>query len=158
MKAWWWGTIHCSFFSLHYLVLTHSELPTRTLSEILAPSSLMVGRKFELNVDEWKFVGHPFSAQTVSFTTACNVIFVLQVNVFEMYSFCGYINSYVHWLCINISQRLESATLKSCLLLPIACSFQSYCSPAVVAAYDHLSHLIGSAVTHEEQKWAASSM
>lgn len=40
----------------------------------------MVGRKFELNVDEWKFVGHPFSAQTVSFTTACNVVFVLQVS------------------------------------------------------------------------------
>lgn len=57
----------------------HSELPASNLSEILAPSSLMVGRKFELNVDEWKFVGHPFSAQTVSFTTACNVVFVLQV-------------------------------------------------------------------------------
>lgn len=58
----------------------HSELPASNLSEILAPSSLMVGRKFELNVDEWKFVGHPFSAQTVSFTTACNVVFVLQVS------------------------------------------------------------------------------
>lgn len=62
------------------MVLTHSELPASNLSEILAPSSLMVGRKFELNVDEWKFVGHPFSAQTVSFTTACNVVFVLQVS------------------------------------------------------------------------------
>ena len=82
---------HSLFFSLYYLVLTHSELPTRTLSEILAPSSLMVGRKFELNVNEWKFVGRPFSAQTVSFTTACNVIFVLQVNVFEMSRVCGYV-------------------------------------------------------------------
>ena len=82
-KTWKESTVHCSFFSYYDVVLTHSELPARTLSEILAPSSLMVGRKFELNVDEWKFVGHPFSAQTVSFTTACNVIFILQVNVFD---------------------------------------------------------------------------
>lgn len=120
MKAWWWGTMHCSFFSLHYLVLTHSELPTRTLSEILAPSSLMVGRKFELNVDEWKFVGHPFSAQTVSFTTACNVIFVLQVNVFEMYSFCGYINQ----LC-SLTMHQHISKIRKCHFeeLPIA----AYC-------------------------------
>ena len=78
--------------------------------------------------------------------------------IWNVLVFVGILTSYVHWLCINISQRLESATLKNCLLLPIACSFQSYCSPAVVAAYDHLSHLIGSAITHEEQKWAASSM
>ena len=81
-------------------MLTHSELPTRTLSEILAPSSLMVGRKFELNVDEWKFVGHPFSAQTVSFTTACNVIFVLQVKLMYLkcteYAVMGILTSYVH--------------------------------------------------------------
>lgn len=94
--------MHCSFFPYYDVVLTHSELPARTLSEILAPSSLMVGRKFELNVDEWKFVGHPFSAQTVSFTTACNVIFILQVNVFEMYiqyAVVGILASYVHCLC-----------------------------------------------------------
>ena len=90
--------MHCFFFTYYDMVLTHSELPARTLSEILAPSSLMVGRKFELNVDEWKFVGHPFSAQTVSFTTACNVIFILQVNVFEMYTVCccRYISQICH--------------------------------------------------------------
>ena len=111
--------MHCSFFSLYYLVVTHSELPTRTLSEILAPSSLMVGRKFELNVDEWKFVGHPFSAQTVSFTTACTVIFVLQVNVFEMYRVCccGYINRLCSLTIRHTSQDLKATLLKSYLML-----------------------------------------
>lgn len=83
-----------------------SELPPRTLAEILAPSSLMVGHKFELNVDEWKFVGHLFAIQTSSFNIKFNVVFVLQ----------------------------------------------SYCSLEVVGAYDHLSHVIGSAIVHEEHR------
>lgn len=106
--------MHCSFFPYYDMVLTHSELPARTLSEILAPSSLMVGRKFELNVDEWKFVGHPFSAQTVSFTTACNVIFILQVNVFEMYTVCCC--RYISQLCslAMLHKHLKVTILKSC--------------------------------------------
>ena len=58
----------------------YSVLPPTTLAEILAPSSLMVDRKFELSVDEWKFVGHPFSVQNDSFSITFNVVFVLEVN------------------------------------------------------------------------------
>lgn len=83
-----------------------SELPPRTLAEVLAPSPSMVDRKFELSVDEWKFVGHPFSVQSDSFSISFNVVFVLQ----------------------------------------------SYCRLEIVLAYDHLSHLIGSAMVHEENK------
>ena len=59
--------------------LIYSVLPPTTLAEILAPSSLMVNRKFELSVDEWKFVGHPFSVQNDSFSISFNVVFVLEV-------------------------------------------------------------------------------
>ena len=112
------------FLPLYDVVVTHSELPARTLSEILAPSSLMVGRKFELNVDEWKFVGHPFSAQTVSFTTACNVIFILQVNVFEMYTVCCC--RYTSQLCSLAMhhKNLKVTLLKCCLLL---CTILLFC-------------------------------
>ena len=64
-----------------------SELPPRTLAEILAPSSLMVGHKFELNVDEWKFVGHLFAIQTSSFNVKFNVVFVLQVRWDRLHAF-----------------------------------------------------------------------
>jgi len=37
-------------------------------------------------------------------------------------------------------------------IIPVLFVLQSYCPAAVVEAYDHLSHLIGSAITHEEQK------
>ncbi|CAI8045758.1 hypothetical protein GBAR_LOCUS25311 [Geodia barretti] len=47
-----------------------SELPARTLSEILAPNRLMVNHTFELNVDQWKFVGHPFSVKTSRLTSS----------------------------------------------------------------------------------------
>lgn len=30
---------------------------------------------------------------------------------------------------------------------------QSSCSPETVRAYDHLSHMIGSAIVHEEEKY-----
>lgn len=56
-----------------------SELPPTTLAEILAPSSLMLGHKFELSVDEWKFIGHPFSVQGDAFDIAFNVVFIFQV-------------------------------------------------------------------------------
>lgn len=60
----------------------HSELPPTTLAEILAPNSLMTNNKFELTVDEWKFVGHPFSVQNKNFSIAFNIVFVLQVSVY----------------------------------------------------------------------------
>jgi len=58
----------------------YRELPPTTLAEILAPSSVMIGRKFELTVDQWKFVGHPFSIQRESFSIAFNVVFVFEVS------------------------------------------------------------------------------
>lgn len=58
-----------------------SELPPTTLAEILAPSSLMLGHKFELSVDEWRFIGHPFSVQSDSFSIAFNVVFVFLVRI-----------------------------------------------------------------------------
>ena len=62
-----------------------SELPPTTLAEILAPNSLMTSNKFELTVDEWKFVGHPFSVQNKNFSIAFNIVFVLQVSL----PYCG---------------------------------------------------------------------
>ncbi len=56
-----------------------SKLPRRTIAEILAPCSVMKDRKFELRVDDWKFVGHPFSYQAASWFVSCNIAFVLQV-------------------------------------------------------------------------------
>lgn len=67
----------CAYTSLH------SELPPTTLAEILAPNSLMTNNKFELTVDEWKFVGHPFSVQNKNFSIAFNIVFVLQVNFLQ---------------------------------------------------------------------------
>lgn len=58
----------------------YSKLPRRTIAEILAPCSAMKDHKFELRVDDWKFVGHPFSFQTASWFVSCNIAFVLQVN------------------------------------------------------------------------------
>lgn len=58
-----------------------SNLPQRTLSEILAPCAVMRDKKFELRVDEWKFVGHPFSLQTSSWSVSFNIAFVLQVHL-----------------------------------------------------------------------------
>ena len=55
-------------------------MPPTTLAEILAPSSLMVDRKFELTVDEWRFIGHPFSIHNQAFSIAFSVIFVVQVS------------------------------------------------------------------------------
>ena len=63
-------------------LLSFSKLPRRTLAELLAPSSVMVGRKFELRVDEWRFVGHPFSLQTDMWSASFNVVFVLQVSIY----------------------------------------------------------------------------
>ena len=57
-----------------------SELPARTLSEILAPNRLMVNHTFELNVDQWKFVGHPFSVQNESFDKF-NITFIIEVHM-----------------------------------------------------------------------------
>ena len=34
---------------------------------------------FELNVDEWKFVGHPFSVQSKSFDIKFNIAFIVEV-------------------------------------------------------------------------------
>ena len=59
--------------------LLYSELPPRTLSEILAPSGLMVDHTFELNVDHWKFIGHPFSVQHGSFDVKFNIVFIVEV-------------------------------------------------------------------------------
>ena len=42
------------------MIISCSKLPQRTLAEILASCAVMQDRKFELRVDEWKFVGHPF--------------------------------------------------------------------------------------------------
>ena len=42
------------------MIVSYSKLPQRTLAEILASCAVMQDRKFELRVDEWKFVGHPF--------------------------------------------------------------------------------------------------
>lgn len=66
-------------WSFKICFLVFSELPPTTLAEILAPSSLMFGHKFELSVDKWKFIGHPFSFQSNSFNIAFNVVFVFQV-------------------------------------------------------------------------------
>ena len=63
----------------------YSELTPVTLAEILAPSALTVAHKFELNVDEWRFIGHPFSVQTAAFNIAFNVVFVLQVSMCPLY-------------------------------------------------------------------------
>lgn len=49
------------------------------MAEILAPSSVTVDRKFELRVDQWKFVGHPFSLQSHIGLGMFSVVFVLQV-------------------------------------------------------------------------------
>ena len=35
---------------------------------------------------------------------------------------------------------------------------QSFCPVQVVETYDHLSHLIGSALVHEEMKWVIASL
>ena len=64
-----------------YHFCLYSELPPTTLAEILAPASLMINNKFELTVDEWKFIGHPFSVQNNNFSIAFNVVFVLQVSL-----------------------------------------------------------------------------
>ncbi|XP_003383272.2 PREDICTED: nitrogen permease regulator 3-like protein [Amphimedon queenslandica] len=55
-----------------------NKLPQRTLAEILASCAVMQDRKFELRVDEWKFVGHPFLLQTSSWSISFNIAFVLQ--------------------------------------------------------------------------------
>ena len=58
------------------------------LPEILAPSPKLVGQKFELIIDEWKFVGHPFTISallpgsvhaTINTTMVFNIVFVLEV-------------------------------------------------------------------------------
>ena len=61
-------------------IFFYSVLPPTTLAEILAPSSLMVNRKFELSVDQWKFVGHPFFVRNGTFSITFNVVFVLEVS------------------------------------------------------------------------------
>ena len=75
-----------------------SELPARTLSEILAPNRLMVNNTFELNVDQWKFVGHPFSVQNESFDKF-NITFIIEVASY-MYS---YTSNFEIWknMCIQ---------------------------------------------------------
>ncbi len=45
----------------------------------------MVDRKFELSVDQWRFVGHPFSVYNGTFSITFNVVFVLEVSV--LYTF-----------------------------------------------------------------------
>jgi hypothetical protein len=35
------------------------ELPPSLLGELLTPSSQLVNKRFGLQVDKWKFVGHP---------------------------------------------------------------------------------------------------
>ena len=71
-------TVRLDYGSLN-LSLSLSELPALTLSEILAPNGLMVNHTFELNVDQWKFVGHPFSVQNDSFDIKFNIVFVVEV-------------------------------------------------------------------------------
>jgi hypothetical protein len=66
----------------------------------------MVDHTFELNVDHWKFIGHPFSVQHGSFDVKFNIVFIVEA-----------------------SSKTDS-----------------------VKAYDHLSHLLGSAIIHEEEK------
>jgi hypothetical protein len=83
-----------------------SKLPQRTLAEILAPSGVMIGKKFELRVDEWKFVGHPFTLQQPLMTASFNIVFILQ----------------------------------------------SVCSTDVVKCYENLSHILGVAALHEEER------
>ena len=72
-------TIHILIPSTSGYQCSSSELPPTTLAEILAPSALMFGHKFELSVDEWRFIGHPFSVQSDSFSIAFNVVFVFLV-------------------------------------------------------------------------------
>ena len=67
------------FHFLLFLSISNSELPARTLSEILAPNGLMVNHTFELNVDQWKFVGHPFSVQHGSLDIKFNIAFIVEV-------------------------------------------------------------------------------
>ena len=99
-----------------------SKLPQRTLAEILASCAVMQDRKFELRVDEWKFVGHPFLLQTSSWTISFNIAFVLQVHV-------------VHDL-----------------LFYLFFFSQSTISPEAVSSYDCLSRALGAAVIHEEHR------
>lgn len=40
----------------------------------------MVNHTFELNVDQWKFVGHPFSVQHGLFDIKFNIAFIVEVN------------------------------------------------------------------------------
>ena len=76
------------------MIILCSKLPQRTLAEILASCAVMQDRKFELRVDEWKFVGHPFLLQTSSWSISFNIAFVLQVSVYRYTlvmcdGFCG---------------------------------------------------------------------
>lgn len=50
----------------------------------------MLGHKFELSVDEWKFIGHPFSIQGETFGIAFNVVFIFQVyySILKDYHYC----------------------------------------------------------------------
>lgn len=100
------------------------DLPARTLSEILAPNGLMVNRPFELNVDQWKFVGHPFSVQHGMFSIKFNIVFVVEVRF------------YLSENCLTTGYLF----------------LQSHSGPSIVKAYDRLSHLMGSALIHEERK------
>ena len=90
--------------------LSSSTLPQRTLAEILAPCSVMKDRKFELRVDEWKFVGHPFSVQTTSLSITCNIAFVLQVYI---YFICDLLQELV---TISLSNFYQKITFEGLLI------------------------------------------
>lgn len=73
--------LRCRLEKLSYT--TYSALGS-ILPEILAPSLKLVGQKFELIIDEWKFVGHPYTISallpgSVNATIVFNVVFVLEV-------------------------------------------------------------------------------
>ena len=44
----------------------------------------MVNHTFELNVDQWKFVGHPFSVQNEAFDIKFNIVFIVEVKKFML--------------------------------------------------------------------------
>ena len=61
------------------------ELPPSLLGELLTPASQLVNRRFSLQVDKWKFVGHPKAIPSFKDgedvrVLQFNVVFILEVS------------------------------------------------------------------------------
>ena len=65
-------------------LLSCRKLPPRLLGELITPDMRLVNTKFELQVDKWKFVGHPrkipsFKDGEDTRALVFNIVFVLEV-------------------------------------------------------------------------------